>query len=422
MMTRLVVLARLALRNLRRQARRSILTAMAMVLGLALLVFTRSLGDGAHETWIKAGVRLASGHVAVMRTDYLTRRAIEDRLPAAAARAALDALARPDLAPLVEAAAPRLELHGLASSSRGAVPVVVYGVDPAVEPTFSQLDVRHVDGRPLAPDDRLQAYIGVGLAKRLRLQVGDRLVLTTQGVDSTMADQLVRVVGTFRSGLPEVDDGIVHIPLRTAQDWVGVGGDVSSVAILLHNSRETARVVQTLTSALGGVGNAAAIPWQTTTPELDSAVKLDDYGNYVFHFVLLLIVALAIVNTILMAVLARTRELGILRALGLRRRDTATLVLFEGTLLTTVAGLLGAVLGLAVTFGIFRHGLDFSKFYSGEMTAAGAIIDPVMIPLFRLDHMLQNLAWIVIIGIVASLYPAWRATRIEIAEAMKFEG
>jgi len=138
--------------------------------------------------------------------------------------------------------------------------------------------------------------------------------------------------------------------------------------------------------------------------------------------VLLLIVALAIVNTILMAVLARTRELGILRALGLRRRDTATLVLFEGTLLTTVAGLIGALVGLAVTFGIFRHGLDFSSFYSGEMTAAGAIIEPVMIPEFRLDHMLQNVAWIVIIGVVASLYPAWRATRIEIAEAMKFEG
>jgi ABC-type lipoprotein release transport system permease subunit len=421
-MRHFLVLFRLALRNLRRQARRSILTAMAMVLGLALLVFTRSLGDGAHETWIKAGVRLALGHVTVMHPNYLPRRAIEDRLSAAAARAALEALARPDLAPLVEAAAPRLELHGLASSSHGAVPAIVYGVDPAVEPAFSQLDTHLVEGRTLAPGDRLEAYVGIGLAHRLHLELGDRLVLTTQGVDSTMADQLVRVAGIFRSGLPEVDDGMVHIPLRTAQAWVGVGGDVSAVAVLLHNSRETTRAVRALDAALGATGAAVAIPWQTTTPELDSAVKIDDYGNYVFHFVLLLIVALAIVNTILMAVLARTRELGVLRALGLRRGDTATLVLLEGTLLTTVAGLVGALLGIVVSFGIFRHGLDFSAFYNGEMTAAGAIIDPVMIPLFRLDHMLQNVAWIVIIGIVASLYPAWRATRIEIAEAMKFEG
>jgi len=422
MMTRLVLLMHLALRNLRRQARRSVLTALAMVLGLALLVFTRSLGDGAHETWIKAGVRLASGHVAVMNPDYLPRRAIENRLSGAAAQAALTALARPELAPLVETAAPRLELHALASSPRGAVPVVVYGVDPAVEPAFSQLDIRLVEGRTLTAADRLQAYVGVGLAQRLHLQLGDRLVLTTQGADSSIADQLVRVAGTFRSGLPEVDDGVVHIPLATAQAWVGVGNDVSSVAVLLHGSRETERVVRALATALGDDHRAVALPWQTTTPELDSAVKIDDYGNYVFHFVLLLIVALAIVNTILMAVLARTRELGILRALGLRRRDTATLVLFEGTLLTTVAGLIGALVGLAVTFGIFRHGLDFSSFYSGEMTAAGAIIEPVMIPEFRLDHMLQNVAWIVIIGVVASLYPAWRATRIEIAEAMKFEG
>jgi ABC-type lipoprotein release transport system permease subunit len=421
-MRHFIVLLRLALRNLRRQARRSVLTAMAMVLGLALLVFTRSLGDGAHETWIKAGVRLALGHVTVMHPDYLPRRAIEDRLPAAAAHAALQALSRPDLAPLVEAAAPRLELHGLASSSHGAVPAIVYGVDPTVEPAFSQLDTRLVKGRPLQAGDRLQAYIGVGLADRLHLQLGDRLVLTTQGADSTMADQLVRVAGIFRSGLPEVDDAMVHIPLSTAQQWVGVGQDVSAIAILLHNSRETSRAVRALNVALAGMGTARAIPWQTTTPELDSAVKIDDYGNYIFHFVLLLIVALAIVNTILMAVLARTRELGVLRALGLQRGDTATLVLLEGTLLTTVAGLVGAALGLFVSFVIFRHGLDFSAFYSGEMTAAGAIINPVMIPEFRMDHMLQNVAWIVIIGIVASLYPAWRATRIEIAEAMKFEG
>ncbi|MDH5197528.1 MAG: ABC transporter permease [Gemmatimonadota bacterium] len=422
MMTRLGLLVRLALRNLRRQARRSVLTASAMVLGLALLVFTRSIGDGAHETWIKAGVRLASGHVTVVAPDYLPRRTIEDRLRAAGARAALDALARSDLAPLVEIAAPRLELRALASSPRGAVPVVVYGVDPTLEPAFSQLTTRLVEGRALLASDRLHAYVGVGLAQRLHLRLGDRVVLTAQGADSTIADQLVRVAGTFRSGLPEVDDGVIHIPIATAQAWVGVGDDVSAVAILLHSSRDADRVVRSLTAALGTDGTAVALPWPTTTPELDSAVKLDDYGNYVFHFVLLLIVALAIVNTILMAVLARTRELGILRALGLRRRDTATLVLFEGTLLTTVAGLLGAALGLAVTFGIFRDGLDFSAFYSGEMTAAGAIIDLIMIPEFRLDHMLQNVVWIFIIGVVASLYPAWRATRIEIAEAMKFEG
>jgi ABC-type lipoprotein release transport system permease subunit len=422
MIARALLLLRLALRNLRRQARRSILTAIAMVLGLALLVFTRSLGDGAHETWIRAGVRLAAGHVAVVNPHYLPRRTIDDRLPAVAAQAALAAVAAPDLAPVVDAAAPRLELRALASSPSGAVPVIVYGVDPAIEPAFSQLDTRLADGRALAPGDRLHAYVGVGLAQRLDLQIGDRLVLTAQAADSAIADQLVRVAGTFRSGLPEVDDAVVHIPLTTAQAWVGVGDDVSMVAVLLSSSLETRQVVRSLTGSLPTDSTAVAIPWQTTSPELDSAVRIDDYGNYVFHFVLLLIVALAIVNTILMAVLARTRELGILRALGLRRRDTAALVLLEGTLLTTVAGLTGAALGLAVTFGIFRHGLDFSVFYSGEMTAAGAIIDPVMIPEFRLDHMLQNVAWVVVIGIVASLYPAWRATRVEVAEAMKFEG
>jgi ABC-type antimicrobial peptide transport system permease subunit len=142
----------------------------------------------------------------------------------------------------------------------------------------------------------------------------------------------------------------------------------------------------------------------------------------VFHAVLLLIVALAIVNTILMAVLSRTREFGIVRALGLRRRDVAGLVVLEGTMLTLLAGLVGLAVGLGGTWLFFRNGLDFSAFSDREWTAAGAVIDPVIVPSFRLQNVLTSVWIVIVIGITASLYPAWRATRIAVAEAMKFEG
>jgi ABC-type lipoprotein release transport system permease subunit len=333
------------------------------------------------------------------------------------------ALADPAVAPMIAAAAPRLEVRGLASSPRGAVPAMILGVDPAVDNAFSDLARRATAGRALEPGDRLAAYVGEGLARRLKLEVGSRLVLTAQAADSTIAGQLVRMVGTFRTGVPEVDDGMLQMPLAIAQEWLGVGRDVSGVSVILRSTYDGPRVVEALRTALAGGAAALAVRgWRETSPELDSAVRIDDYGDYVFHGVLLLIVALAIVNTILMAVLSRTREFGILRALGLRRRDVAGLVVLEGTLLTLVAGLVGVAVGLGGTWLFFRNGLDFSAFMEREWTAAGAVIDPVMIPRFRLAHIWGSVRVVMLIGIAASLYPAWRATRIAVAEAMKFEG
>jgi ABC-type lipoprotein release transport system permease subunit len=422
-MRRLALLFRLALRNVRRQARRSVLTAAAIVLGLALQIFSRSLADGGHETWIDAAVRLASGHVAIQHPDYLPRRVIEDRLAGATADAALRVLADTAVAPLVAAAAPRFEARGLASSPRGAVPAVIVGVDPAADDAVSDLARRATAGRPLESGDRLAAYVGEGLARRLRLDVGSRLVLTAQAVDSAIAGQLVRIVGTFRTGVPEVDDGMLQLPLATAQEWLGAGRDVTGIAVMLRSSYDVPRVVDALRLALAAAATPVAVhSWRETNPELDSAVRIDDYGDYVFHAVLLLIVALAIVNTILMAVLSRTREFGIVRALGLRRRDVAGLVVLEGTLLTLLAGLVGLAVGLGGTWLFFRNGLDFSAFMDQEFTAAGAVIDPVIVPSFRLENVLDSVWIVILIGITASLYPAWRATRIAVAEAMKFEG
>ncbi len=421
MMWRGPLLLRLAWRNVRRQARRSALTAAAMVVGLALLVMSRSIADGAHDEWIAAGVRLGSGHLAVQAPDFRTRHAIEQHL-SADDRAAVEAvLADSAVAPHLAAVAPRLEITALASAPAAAVPVAVIGVDPAREPAFSEMDQRVVEGRYLEPGDHLQAFVGVELATRLRLRLGDRLVLTASGPDGTISDQLVRVVGTFRTAIPEVDQGLIHIPLPTAQAWLGVDG-VTTIAVLLDRSWDTDRWVARLRHALASrADRVVVLSWRAASPELDAAVRMDDYGDYVFHGILFVIIALAIVNTVLMSVLYRTREFGVIRALGLRRRDTAMLVMIEGLILTGISGLVGLLLGLAVTWGFFHDGLDLTALMGDQMTAAGAVIDPVFVPQFRVIQLVQSAVSVIIIGIVASLYPAWRATRIDMAEAMKFE-
>lgn len=424
MTSRATLMMRLALRNLRRQARRSALTAAAMIIGGALLIFAVSLGDGTHEDWIESGVRMGSGHIAFQAPGYLTSRKIEDRLSTPVRRAAEAALKGPDIAEAVLAVVPRLATAGLASSPSAARPAQIVGVDPVAEVEFSMLDDKVVEGRYLDPEDRLAAYLGAGLAEGLKLELGSRLVLTAQDAEGEIAGQLVRVVGIFRSGIPEVDGAVIHIPLATAGSWLGSGDDLTTIALLLDRSRSVPRVSRALRRELADRidrGDLTVLPWRKAMPVLDAAVKVDDLGNYLFQGILFGIIALAIVNTILMSVLHRHREFGVLQALGFTPGQTGRLVVVEGVILTTLSGLVGIGLGLFATWFLWRDGLDISFAWQQDWSFSGVVLDPVIIPLFRAARVVQGLVFIMTVGTLASLYPAWRATRIDVAEAMKFE-
>ncbi len=414
----------LAMRNLRRQQRRTMLTAAVMVIGGALLIFAFALSDGTHENWIDSGVRTSSGHVTIEQPEFRLSRQIEDRLATDVRREAERALESPEISPHVVAVSSRLSISALASSAAGARPVQVLAVDPVAEARFSTLDDQVVEGRYLEPDDRLAAYIGVGLAASLNLRLGSRLVMQAQDTEQEIAGQLLRVVGIFRNGVPEIDQAVVHIPLQTAGEWLGSDRDVTNVGVVLTGSTAVAAVTAHLEHALVDPierGDARVMGWREANPALAAAIAIDSFGNYLVFGILFIIIAFGIVNTVLMSVLHRHREFGVLRALGLTPGQTGTIVLVEGVTLTAVSGFIGVSLGLLTTWYFFSDGLDFSVLLSEEMTFSGVVIDPVMVPQFQLARVAQILTFILFIGAVASIYPALRAAKIDVAESMKFE-
>ena len=423
-MQHVAVIALLALRNLRRHLRRTLLTALAMVIGGGLLMFSLSLGDGTHESWIDSGVRMGTGHITVEAPQFQVTRKIDDRLFADARAVVEDVLHQPGIAEQVTAVSAKVIVQGLASSSAGARPVQVLGVEPRAEAEFSTLDEQVVEGRYLEPGDGLAAYVGVGLVESLDLRVGSRLVLTAQDVNKEIAGQLVRVVGVFRSGVPEIDQALVHIPRETAGAWLGTGGDVTSVGVLVAQSHDVPRLASQMRANLTELIESGAIrvrDWREAMPELNAAVAIDDFGNYLIYSILFVIIGFGIVNTVLMSVLHRHREFGLLQALGLTPQQTGVLVLIEGLVLTAFSAVVGIGLGVFVTWYFWGDGLDFSSMMDNEMTFSGVVIDPVIIPLFRIVRVVQALLFILIIGGVASIYPAIRAATIDVTEAMKFE-
>ena len=420
------VIVTLALRNLRRNVRRTILTATALIIGGALLIFSLLFGDGTHEQWIDSGVRTGSGHVTIERPEFRLSRKIEDRLPASARPLVMTALESPDIAEHVTTVFARLTVTGLASSAAGARPARILGVDPIVEAALSPLDDQVVEGRYLEPDDRLAAYVGAGLVESLDLRLGSRLVLTAQDAKKDIAGQLVRVVGVFRSGVPEVDQSLIHIPLETAGEWLGAGHDVTNIGVLVDDSIAVPGLVRHLRRALADPiarGETTVMGWREAMPALRDAVLIDEWGAYLVFGILFVIIGFSIVNTVLMSVLHRHREFGVLQALGLTPRQTGAVVLVEGLTLTGVSGIVGVGLGLFLTWFFLGDGLDLSQISGAldDMTFSGVVIDPVIYPVFRAARVVQSLGWILSIGGVASIYPAIRAATIDVAESMKFE-
>jgi putative ABC transport system permease protein len=418
-MSRAAPLFRIAARNLVRQRRRSALIAAAMTLGVALLAMFLALGDGMHAQWIDAGVRLAAGHVTLEAPGYRRSLDVADRLDTVALGQVRAALASASVARDVRAAAPRLAVDGLASSATSALPVRVQGVDPEAEGHFSALPEHLVAGRMLRQGDRLEALVGAGLAARLRLRPGGRFVLTAPDETGEVQEQLVHVAGVFQTGIREVDQGVVDVPIETMRRWLGMPGAATGVALLLEPGRSAAAVARALRRLLPP--GIAVRTWHETAPELDAAVRVDNLGNYFFNGILLAIVALAVLEALLVAVLHRRREFGVLQALGLTAWETSLVVLGEGMLLACASGLAGLALGFGVTSILSHTGIDLSHMMGDQLSISGAIVSPVVHPAARLSRAWQGAVVVVLLGLVASLYPMWQSARIDVADAVKLE-
>lgn len=413
------VLLRLAARNVVRQRRRSALIALAMGLGVALLIVFLAVGDGMHAQWIDAGVRLGDGHVTVETPAYRRSASLDDRVDSATAVLAGRAAADPSVTAHVVAAAPRLTVSALASSASSALPVRAIGVDPAAESRFSILPGKLVAGRFLADTDALAAVVGQGVVDRLGLRLGSRFVLTAPTTRGDVQEQLVHVVGIFHTGIRDVDEGMIDVPIATARRWLAAPGAVTSLALQVDDASKVDGTVRALRSLLPA--RVTPFTWRETAPELDAAVRVDNLGSYLFNTVLLAIVSLSVLEALLVSVLHRRREFGVLRAMGLSARETGVVVLGEGLMLAGASGALGMAVGLGLIAVLGHTGLDLTAAFGDQLSISGALVSPVIHPTVQPARAWQGTIVVLVLGTLSSIYPMWQASRIDVASAMQNE-
>ena len=427
-MAGVLILVKIGWRNLWRNPRGTLLTALALGLGLTLLLVSLGLLDGSHEQLIGEAVRLGTGHVVIQAQGYQDSGSQELLLPAGAVPTTEEFLHTEAMKHVLRGASRRLLASGLVSSAANADGVSIMGVIPQDERAISLIPQRIVEGTYLNDDKQSGVVIGIELARKLDVKIGAKVVLMSQAVqqpDTKAADAvgggtqstLLRVSGIFRTGIEAIDANVIYLPLPVVQTLLGVPGRVTQVVVLLQREGDALMVATGLRKQLAGAP-VEVLPWRESMPTLVQIFWLNAAFNYVMNGVVLAMVGLGILNTILMRVLERRYEFGLCTALGLRPLQLAVMIIGESLALTAISLALGVVLGLSVHYFFATHGLDMRWFFASDLPR-DLIFDPIIHSRLSPGRIASSVSIVFLTATVISFYPALKAARTQLPDALK---
>jgi putative ABC transport system permease protein len=406
-------LLRMAWRNVWRNGRRTAIAFIAIALGLTLMLFFDGLFGGAKQAIYGNTVKLQGGNVQVHAPGYREKAKRMPLLPLVDADTVAQA-ARGQ--PGVVAAAQRIETSGMVSSREGTFPVVITGIEPDREAPVSLIAENVTQGRYLTSEDEDVLLVGAALASNLEIAVNDRVTLVGRATHEQMRRRTVTVVGIYDLGIAEVEKRMVYVSLLEAQTLFDLRGQATEVAVYLERVGQEPPAVEALQAVLPGYEVDA---WDTLDPSTKQTMEMEDQIMGIFGLVILLIAGVGILNLMLMAVFERTREIGILAAMGLKRREIVVLFLLEGVLIGLLGALVGVALGGLVTAYFGHFGLEWAQ-ESSDYSELAALLGGRIYFRVEIDVLLERAATVAIIAALASLYPAWQASKREPAEALHY--
>jgi ABC-type lipoprotein release transport system permease subunit len=398
----------IAYRDLIRNRRRTILTLVAVALGMMILIMMSGLIAGMVAGGLRDNIRLNTGHLQLRDDTYeieklslLSRDLLQDSDSLISKAEALSE---------VQSAAPVLWASGVLSTVRESTGLAVTGIDPA-DDFHAPVRDGIVAGKYLKADDRGQILIGKRLADDMDIIVGQRVSLAMGGADGQVDEGIFTVTGLFNTGIINYDQNTVIMPLAQAQTFSNSGNRASSIIVMLKDQEDTAKVA----AALQAPG-IQVLTWEDLNAILLTLMETAGAFYYVLYIIVILVVAVLIANTLLMSVFERTRELGILASLGMKGRQIMLMVLFEAVILALLGVAAGLVLGATVVAYLARVGISFSADAMGSIE--GMALGSKMYPAFAPgDAITLSLLMFFIVSLV-SIYPAWYAARMEPVKAL----
>ena len=402
------MILKIAFRNIFRQKRRTILTALAMVVGFTLLSLTIGLSDGAYGNIIAMFTRNRIGHIQVHREGYLDKPSIYKTINNVFAVG--EAIQRTEG---VEAWTPRVYGAGLGSVGEKSTAVQVIGVDVVREIQATRFDNKVIEGNTLAATASHEAVIGKGLAKILSAKIGNEIVIFSQGADGSIANDLYKIVGIAESGDDITDRVACYLHIEDAQELFVLDGRVHEIVVIVSNINRVAKVTSAIETNLNDATLDVA-PWQEVAKSFYRAMRTDQQGDAISRLVIMLIVAIGVLNTVLMSVLERTREYGVLKAVGTKPVQIFWLVVCEVVIIALGSICVGALLGILVNYLLSIYGITYPE----EITYGGMKLK-TLYAVVNVRCLIIPAITVMLSAAIVSLFPAIKAARIMPAKAMR---
>ncbi len=402
------MLMAMAVRNIVRNARRSLITVAGIALGLTALLFLWGFNDGAHNSMMRNLQEVIVGSIQIHARGYFRQPGLSRTVPET--ELAVQALKQLG----VSRYSFRLRAFALAAGEENSEGLVMLGIDPHSEAGTTRIHEKVSLGRFLKPGDSHTCVLGAATARNLGLRPGDELVLLAEDRYKSLAAEKFRLAGIIESGEMGIDRGLVIVPLAFMQEMLAMQGKVSEIVMQIPRDR-LELVAGELRQRLD-MSKYEVLRWYDMYPMMKQWVELENGFYYIFLGIVLLIVTAGIMNTVLMSMLDRVHEFGVMMALGCGRMRLAGIVAAESVLLGMAGIIIGAMFGLGLVAIYHYHGIDLS---SQLDTATRFYIDPVIYTEIDTGHLLNTVLAVFAAAIAAAVVPALRAARLEPVEAIR---
>jgi len=402
---------RFAWRNIWRHPRRTVLTILAIAFGAALLVFSIGFQLGQYDLMIKGSVSIYQGLIQVQKKGYLDepkmRSSIND----------IQSLAQ-SLRDKTKVASITARANGFAlvSSSKRSYGTLVAGVEPKFEKMVSIIPGTIREGKYLSTDSAHEVIIGKSLATNMKIKLGDELTFMGSGRDGSIAATILPVTGIYESGSKELDRNLVQMPIKTFQETFSMNSDGHAIVFYHDDVKQETLFKQQIEQALSNHNELVTLSWDQIQPGVKQMIELDYSSAWFMYVVLVAIITFSILNTFLMSVLERTREFGIMLALGYKPFNIGKLVMLEAFILTLFALSIGTLIGLSINLYFAAYGLTFEGM---EEIAKMYNMPATLYPQISIESTLIGPLVIFIFTLISALYPAMKIRKLQPVEAMR---
>lgn len=429
-LSRLPILIFVAWRNIWRNPIRSVLTISALASGLIMVILYASLLEGMTRQLVRFATEISTSHIQIHRQAYVDDQDIYATMP----WSYLEKIEKefPDIR-----VSPRLYAAGLASAANTSTGVLIKAVNPKREMAVTKMleHVRHGKLDLGVADTtengfvRYNLVIGAQLAKNMKVEPGDGLVLVTQAVDGSIGNALYRIAAVLKPLEPNFDRLGVLMSIEAYQQLMYLNDGFHEIAIKVDDMTQLHAIQEKIKNKIKQLtttqpldefgGNPVVRNWRELSPAVADLLEMSKAFVFIIGFIIISLASLGMLNTMLMAVHERTHEFGILLAIGMKRRWLLLMVLIESFFLALVSAVAGSVIGLIINNYFEKYGIDFSQAMPDGYDWAGMVFEPVMKGYLVPTDLLLACLMMIVITMLASLVPSWRTVRLKPAEVMR---